>query len=203
MNAIFEHIGKNKIIYVILLLFFVINLLTIPNYTIVWWDSAVYIGMGKYIYSFGNSGFWEASRPLVWPLLLGFFWKVGLNAVFFGRLLELLFAAGCILLTYLIGKQIFNRKTGILSALFLAFSPTFYFFSTISLSEIPSLFFALISIYFFINKKYFLTGLFSGLAFMTRFLESLVFIAILLIFILYSKKNKDFINNILKILIVF
>lgn len=168
----------------------------------IWWDSAVYIGIGKYIFSYGNSGLWEPSRPLIWPLILGFFWKLGFDAVFF-RILELLFATGCIYLTYLIAKKTFNNKIALFSALFLAFSPTFYFFSTISLSGIPSLFFALLSIYFFMDKKYFLTGIFSGLAFMTRFLQLFIFIIILLILILYFKKNKVLFKNILKIVIGF
>ena len=38
----------------------------------IWWDSAVYLGMGKHIYSLGEVGLWESSRPLIWPLILGF-----------------------------------------------------------------------------------------------------------------------------------
>lgn len=188
---------NNRGIILIISLFFLTKLFLIFFQENVWWDSAVYTGMGKYLFSYGNSGLWESSRPLIWPLILGFFWKLGFNILFF-RILELFFAIGCIYLTYLISKNIFNKKVALLSALFLAFSPTFYFFSGILLSEIISLFFALLSVYFFINKKYFLAGLLSGFAFMARFLQLFAFIAMFFILAFNYKKNrllfKDFLN---------
>ena len=189
---------NNRGIILIITLFFLTKIFLIFFQENVWWDSAVYIGMGKYIFSYGNSGLWEASRPLIWPLILGFFWKFGFSILFF-RVLELFFAVGCIYLAYLIAKDVFNKKVALFSALFLAFSPTFYFFSAILLSEISSLFFALLSVYFFINKRFFLTGLFSGAAFMARFLQLFVFIAMFFIFAFNYKKNRLLFKNFLSI----
>src|SRR3989338_4171249 len=136
MSAFVGSIRKNKIICIILFLFFAAKFFTLPNYRIVWWDSAVYTGMGKYIYSFGNAGLWEATRTVAWPLMLGFLWKIGLNAVFVGRILEIVFGSLCILLAYLIGKKLFNERTGLLASALLAFSPTFFFFNGVMLTEI-------------------------------------------------------------------
>ncbi|MBI2656782.1 hypothetical protein HYX03_03515, partial [Candidatus Woesearchaeota archaeon] len=106
MNSFLSHIRKNKIVYIVAL-FFIAKFLTLQNYKTVWWDAAVYINMGKYIYSFGNAGLWEASRPIVWPLILGFLWKSGFNAIILGRVMEIVFGSLCIYLAYLIGRRIF------------------------------------------------------------------------------------------------
>jgi len=194
MSAFLDSIRKNKIICIILFLFFAAKFFTLPNYRIVWWDSAVYTGMGKYIYSFGNAGLWESTRPVAWPLMLGFLWKIGLNSVFAGRILEIIFGSLCILLTYLTGKKLFNEKTGLLASVFLALSPTFFFFNGIMLTETVSTFFSLAAVYFFIEKRYFASGTLLGMAFMTRFIQLLVFIAIALILALAKKSIKNYTN---------
>jgi len=202
MSAFLDSIRKNKIICIILFLFFAAKFFTLPNYRIVWWDSAVYIGMGKYIYSFGNAGLWESTRPVAWPLMLGFLWKIGLNSVFAGRILEIIFGSLCILLTYLTGKKLFNEKTGLLASVFLALSPTFFFFNGIMLTETVSTFFSLAAVYFFIEKRYFASGTLLGMAFMTRFIQLLVFIAIALILALAKKSIKNYTNIFLGFIVL-
>ena len=200
MNAVLGHIRKNNFVYIIVFLFFIIKILIVSNYTIVWWDSAVYIGMGKYIYSLGNAGLWESSRPIVWPLMLGFFWKSGFDIILFGRIMEIIFGSLCILLTYMIGKKIFDEKIGLLASIFLVLSPTFFFFNGVMLTEIASTFFSLVAIYSFLNKKHFISGIFFGTAFMTRFLQLFVLISILLAMIVY---NKNKIKNLNKMIFGF
>lgn len=180
MNAMFGHAKKNKNICILIFLFFIAKLLTLHYYRFVWWDSAVYIGMGKYIYSYGNAGLWEYTRPVLWPLMLGLLWKTGLNAVFVGRILEITFGALCVLFTYLTGKKLFNEKTGLLASAFLAFSPTFFFFNGVMLAETVSTFFSLAAVYFFAEKRNFLSGTFFGMAFMARFLQLFAFLAVII-----------------------
>jgi 4-amino-4-deoxy-L-arabinose transferase-like glycosyltransferase len=196
MNAVFKHFRKN-IIYLIIFLFILAKLLTIPYYKLIWWDSAVYIGMGKYIYSFSNAGLWESSRPIVWPLILGFFWKIGFDIVLWGRITEIVFGSLCILLTYLIGSKLFNQKIALLASIFLALSPTFFFFNGIMLTEIVSTFFSLVAIYFFIGKKHFASGVFFGIAFMTRYLQLFVLFAVIISILVFNKKNIEYIRRII------
>lgn len=177
---------KNKLIYLIVLVFFIAKLFTLFAYKTIWWDASVYIGMGKYIYSLGSAGLWEPSRPLIWQLALGFFSKFGIMA---GKILDVVFGSLAIFLTYLIGKEIFNEKTALLSSFFLAISPTFFFFNGIMLTEIVSTFFSLLAICLLLKNKHFLSGIFFGIAFMTRFLQMLAFIAVILALI-YDKKFK-------------
>ena len=121
-------IKDNILLALILILFLSVYFFHFDPNADLWWDSSVYIGMGKYIYSAGEVGLYEASRPLVWPLMLGFFWKLGLDVILCGRLLVLIFGVGTIILTYLMAYELFDRKIALLSSLFLAFSPTFVFF---------------------------------------------------------------------------
>lgn len=184
---IFKWIRDNYFL-VIILVFSLLVRLYYSGYDAVWWDSAVYVGMAKYIFSFGNSGFWEISRPLVTPMILGFFWKLGANPYVTGRVLDVFFSLGCVFLTYLIGKEIFSKRVGLFSAFLLSFTPTFFNNGNYLLTGISSTFFSLLGMYFFIRKRYFLTGLFCGIGFMTRFIQLFVFIAIA-IFSLFQRKD--------------
>ncbi len=200
MNSLFKQLKKSKITYIIFL-FLLAQLLLISAYKVVWWDPAVYIGMGKHLYTFGNAGLWEDSRPIIWPFFLGFLWKIGFNVVMAGRVMEIMLGSSCILLAYLIGRKLFSENAALLSSIFLALSPTFFFFSGVMLTEIASLFFSLAAVYFFIGKKHLVSGLFFGIAFMARFLQLAAFIAALLIaFFYFDKKGK---GSYIKIIIGF
>ena len=193
-------IKKYRQIITIIAVFLIIKFLTLNLYKIIWWDPAVNIGIGKYIYSFGSAGLWESSRTLVWPLMLGLLWKTGLNVFFAGRILDIIFGALCILMAYLIGERLFDKKSALLTSLLLALSPTFFFFNGIMLTETSSTFFALAAIYFFITDKYFISGCFFGIAFMARFLQLFAFIAAILPILLYHKNR---IKNLKRIFLGF
>ncbi len=150
-----------------------------------WWDSHVYIGMGKYLFSNGTSGIWESFRPLVHPIILGAFWKSGLNPIFIGKLLDLIFSLAAVYLTYLIGKKIFNRETGLIAALIFSLTPLFIMFTGLILTEPLAITFALGGIYLFLDEKkvwkVFLSGILLSLSFMTKFPQGVVFGALFLI----------------------
>lgn len=184
-----SYLKKNKLIFFIVFLFLALKFLTLPIYKVLWWDASVYIGMGKYIYSLGGVGLWEHTRPIIFPIILGFFWKIGLNDILIARTIDIIFGSLCILLTYKIAEKLFDRKIALLSALFLAISPTFFFFNGIMLTEIVSTFFALAGIHLFINKKYFFSGTLFGLAFLARFLQLFIFISLLLAILFYANKK--------------
>jgi len=183
-----KEIKKNYPILLILVISLAVRLIYL-SYNIIWWDSSVYIGMAKYIFSLGSSGLWEISRPLALPSILGIFWRLGFDPYITGRVLDLLFSTGCVLLTYLIAKQIFDRRTALLSAFVLSFTPTFFNNGNYLLTEISSTFFALLGLYFLFRKKYLLCGLFCGIAFMTRFLQLFVFIAVFGLLFFLEKKD--------------
>jgi 4-amino-4-deoxy-L-arabinose transferase-like glycosyltransferase len=102
----------------------------------------------------------------------------------------ILFSLGCVFLTYRISKQVFDEKVGLISSFFLCFSATLFFFTSILHSEIPALFFFLLGMTFFLDKRYDFSGLFLGLAFMTRFFTVIAIIPFF--FYLRIRKKKDF-----------
>ena len=142
------------------------------------WDEAVYLGMGKYIYSLGHSGLWEMLRPVGLPLVIGWTWKIGLPYIFASEIIAVLFGVGSILLCYLIGKKLFNGKVAVLAAALLATSPWFYLYSSYILTEVPSVFFVLASIYFFTSKRHYLCGASVALAMLFKFPNGLLLIAL-------------------------
>ena len=138
-----DHFG----IITIIILFIFANLVFLKFNSDVWWDSAVYIGMGKYIYSLGESGFWEEFRPLVLPIILGLANIIKVDMLYFGRFVSILFSILVIFLVYKLGTRIFGRNVGLLASFFIAFSYTFIFFSQQILTEIPSTLFLLCAFY--------------------------------------------------------
>ncbi|MBN4049025.1 glycosyltransferase family 39 protein [archaeon AH-315-M20] len=196
-------IKKHIIFFIIFLLFFIVKVFSLFVSHDIWWDSSVFLGMGKYIYSFGDVGLWEASRPIVWPLILGFFWKSGLDAVFFGKLIVVLFSLGILSLTYIIAYELFDKKIAVIAALFLALSQTFFLFNNILHTEIPSTFFLLLGFYFFVKERYEFSGLALGIAFMTRFFHIIAFVPLFLILIYLIKKKKESIKSLLKFSLFF
>ncbi|MBS3107510.1 glycosyltransferase family 39 protein [Candidatus Woesearchaeota archaeon] len=161
----------------------------------IWWDSAVYIGMAKYIYTFGREGIFESVRPLVWPLILGIFRAT--NIIFVGRILEILFSLGIIFLTYKIADKLIDRETAVLSSIFIACSATFLFFSLKLYTEIPSTFFALLAIYFYLKNKYLISGIITAVAFQTKFPQGIIFIPLLFSIIIKNINLKEKINYLL------
>lgn len=173
-----------------------------------WWDSSVYIGMGKYIWSLGEAGLWEPARPLVWPMLLGFLWKMGLDPLFWGQVITILFSLGIVFFTYLIGSSLWPRKVAFFGAFFTALFPIYFSFVNILHAEIPSLFFLMLSLYFIIRGRFAFAGFFSGLSFLARFYQlfSIIGIISFMIFIIvkqYKTKNKKKLKEVWKNLVLF
>lgn len=138
-----------------------------------YWDESTYIAIGKYIYSFGEFGFKEAFRPIIWPLILGLLWKLKLNIFLIGKFLEIGFGLGVIYLVYLIGRKVFNESVGLLAAAFFSLSSTYHYWNNTLLTDIPSTCIGLLAVYLLLNKKYSLCGLIGALAFLFRFTQLL------------------------------
>jgi hypothetical protein len=173
------------ILIVICIMFFVFKIPFWSHYPM--WDETVYLGMGKYIYSAGSSGLWEMIRPLGLPAITGLWWSLGLDQMVVSRIVGVLFSLGIIMMVYLIAKKLFdkNEKIAIIAALIMAITPIFFFYSDYVMTDHVSTLAVLISIYFIMNNKYILGGIFGGLAFWFKFTH-ILFIGILGIYILYK-----------------
>ncbi|HLD89015.1 MAG TPA: glycosyltransferase family 39 protein, partial [Candidatus Nanoarchaeia archaeon] len=161
------------------------------------WDESVYIGMAKHIYSSGQSGLWENFRPWVLPAFLGIFWKLGLDVVLFGKILALVFSCAVIYLVYLSGREMFDEKTGITASAITAITPVFFLNATNILAEIPSVMFALLSIYFILKRRPLLSGVFSASAFLTKFPQGIIAVVLAVLIFAYGKNKSNNKNSLL------
>ncbi|MBI2663978.1 glycosyltransferase family 39 protein [Candidatus Woesearchaeota archaeon] len=179
-------VSKQKLLLLIIAVFIIAKTLIALSFHPAQWDEAVYVGMGKYIYSSGQSGFWEPIRPPVLPLL------IGLLNPFTAEMLMTAFAAGTILLTYIIAAKLFNERAAILSALLVAGSTIFFKQSSLFMTEIPSTLLALATLYFLITQRLTSASATSGLAALTKFPHFLLIIILLLplLQLLQQKKLK-------------
>ena len=174
----------NYLILILVLLFFLIKSAYLLKAHTIIWDEAVYMNMGKYLFSSGGIGFWEIVRPIGLPLILGIIWKSGLNYIFFSEFLSILFSIGTIILVYLIGKSMVNTIVGFVASFILSTTSVFFLYTNYMLTEIPSTFFVLLGIYIYIKKNsLFLSGIICGVGSLFRFPQGLIWVSFILAFL--------------------
>lgn len=191
----FNFILKEKTLILILILALIVRVFHLMKGYALWWDSYVYIGMAKYIYSFGQIGLWESLRPLVWPVILGFFWKLNFPLLITVKVLDVLFSLISIALIYKFAEKYFNKITADVASLIFAITPLYTVFVGLALTEPLSLCFAILGLYFLLNKEnkfnLYLTGLFVGLAFLTKYPLGILLPAFILTKLLIVDSNSN------------
>ena len=184
VNKISKKIKENPLLS-ILILSFVVRVIYLSINWPLWWDAHVYIGMGKYIFSSGQIGIWESFRPLIHPVIIGALWKLSLNPIAWGKVLDLLFSLIAIFLLYRIGEKVFNKKIAILSSLIFSLTPLFIMHTGLILTEPLALTFGLLGIYLVLDQTkltcVFFSGIFLSLAFLTKYTMGILFAAIFLV----------------------
>lgn len=186
---------KNKPIISVLFLSLIIRIIFLFDYHPIWWDSAVYIGMGKHIFSLAQQGLWEPIRPVLWPIVLGLIWKIKLSPVFFSRILILIISLLVVYLTYSITRILFNKESALISSILISFSSIFFFFNFRIYTEIPTVLFVLFAFLFVLKKRYLFSGMFISFAFLTKF-PSGIFLLCLIPLLFSNKKLKDNLINL-------
>ena len=197
-----KKVKENKYLLSILALALILRLYQIFRAESFWWDSYVYVAMAKYMYSAGAMGFWEPFRALGWPFVLGFFWWLGLPILFVADVLDVGLSLLAVYLLYLIGKKLFNEKVGLVAALIFATIPLLLAQTGLLLTEPLALTFGLLGVWFFIHEKNLknltLSGVFVGLAFLTKFPQGILLAALFLGILYYNGKNhRKSLNEIL------
>ncbi|HEY0980183.1 MAG TPA: hypothetical protein VGE18_02120 [Candidatus Paceibacterota bacterium] len=132
------------------------------------WDAAVYVGMGRYIESFGSLGFWEVYRPPLLPLLFSFgalfgipiAWAIGLT----------IFASfGALYVAYKVGEQ-YMPTAGGWAAVVLASATLFNTFSTLPTTEVFGVLgFFIVFYILFIKRAYVWGGVVTAVMLLLRF----------------------------------
>lgn len=167
-----------------------------------WWDEAAYIAMAKWFFSSGRIALFDTLRPPLFPLFLGPFWKVGLNPRIVGIISNFFFDIISAFLIYKITRKVIRKEYQLLLPAFFLINSVVIFFNSLALTESLATMFLLFSIYFYLRKKYYLSGIFVGLTFLTRFPFGLILVVLIFQELLFSHKWEKILNP-LKIILAF
>ena len=132
----------------------------------------------------------------LYPYLLGIIFKIFKHDLFIVRLVEIIIGSlGCVLL-YLIVKEIFNKRVGVIAAIIAAFYAPFIFYSGILVPTVFTVFFYLASLLIFVKaiqapskRRFFLFGVIAGLAIMLR-ASMLLFLPLALAWVVIISADK-------------
>lgn len=197
---------KKKNYFLIIIAIFSLGLLlsnVFKNET-VWWDEADYLNFANYFatghfeYNIPTLDYIPGSgvniRAIFYPICLGLLSLI-INNELFLRIVNLFFSFFAIMMTYVVFKKMFNSKISFFATLLFVSNWVFQFYSIRFLTEAPALLIQMISIYFFLkegSKNKVLSGLFLGLATITRFSSLLIAPTYFLMNLLYYRKKEDY-----------
>lgn len=147
----------------------------------------------------GELGLWVGKPPLLMWLTSLSYQAFGITN-FAARFWVPIFGGSSMLVVFFLGKKLYNRAVGLLSALVLGTFTTFYTFATHAMTDVPLVFFIVASLYFLIlsedtkngNLYAALSGLCFGLAFLTKQTSALLIPAIAVIYLLATKRSLRF-----------
>jgi len=111
-----------------------------------WWDEAEYMSMAKNIL-YGIPYDFNPQRPILFPLLISLFLWMGEGVVKF--FIIFLPSLGSVIVTYLLGKELYNKKIGLIASFIMAVFWVLLFNGTRIHADGIALFFSLLGIYFF------------------------------------------------------
>jgi outer membrane protein assembly factor BamB len=171
-------------------------------------DEKTYCQMAFHMVKSGNYLLpWSLGEPAIWagkpPMLM---WLMSLAYQAFGvnnfatRFWNPIFGSMSLVVMFYLGKKLFNPTVGFLSTLVLGTFTTFFAFATHAMTDGLLVFFILASIYFLLaseeikNKNLYpvLSGLFFGLALMTKQIEALLIPLIIIIYLAIMNKTLRF-----------
>jgi eukaryotic-like serine/threonine-protein kinase len=155
---------------------------------------------GDYLqpWSFGEPAIWAGKPPLLMWLMSIAYQVFGVNN-FATRFWSPIFGALSLVAVFFLGKKLYNAQVGFLSAIVLGTFATFYAFATHAMIDGPLVFFMLASLFFLLlgeetknTSRYALSGLFFGLALLTKQVEALLIPMIIIVYLATTNKSIKF-----------
>jgi len=189
-----DFLKKKKIcLWLIILLVFFLFLNQMDSLFL--WDENAYLANGRNILS--QSAYSEDFRFPFIGYVLASMWFITGESVFIAKLTMILFTLGTAYLFYLISRKYFDDNHSLLMTVMFSLSSLIIYWGFRVYADIISLFFIVLSFYFFLNEdKYgkkglLLAGIFGSVAFIARF-SSFILIIAQLIYLLIKKRPKCF-----------
>ena len=169
-----------------------------------WWDEAEYAATAK-LWAFGIPYNIDPQRPPLFQLLEAIVFKLGLGEQTIKFILVLIPSAFLVFVIYLLGKEMYDKKIGLIAAFLATVSWTFVFWTSRAQPDFLSMSFQVLSILFIWkfwkgkdNKTLFiiLAGAFAAIGFLLK-VSGLLVPLIIGIFIIvkdriYAFKNKNY-----------
>jgi eukaryotic-like serine/threonine-protein kinase len=157
---------------------------------------------GDYLnpWAFGDVTLWIGKPPLnMWLMSLAY--QILGVSNFSSRLVSAIFGSLSLVLIFYLGKKLYNGYVGFLSAFVLGTFTTFYTFTRRAMTDVPLVFFIMASVYFLVlsektqkSARYMgLSGLFFGLALMTKQVGALLIPLIVIVYLTATNRNLSFI----------
>jgi hypothetical protein len=184
-----EHTGYPKYLFLLILgtTIFRLIYINIPNLAP---QEAYYWNYSRHL----ALSYFDHPPILAWSIYL--FTHIGTQSAFFVRIVCVLISGGLTYLTYLIGNLLFDAKVGFYSALLLNCILIFSLGAVIATPDTPMIFFWVLSFYFFAkliltqrSKWWYLLGISTGLALLSKYTAVFIVISVFCYLIL-SKPNR-------------
>ena len=218
--------SSNIFLILILLFAFILRLyffIKVGNQPL-WWDEAAYGSLARNLVSHT----WDGTklivgetliRPMLFPLLWSILMRIGINETGVRFLLELLPSIISVFLVYLIGKELYDKKVGLMASFIFSVLWIHLFYTVRLLVHMQEVIFLFAGIYYFIKStkeekiiyKYFILSLiFLSIGTLFRYTNGIIFFVYFIMLIIEKKlllNHKKFwisgIIGILPILIFF
>jgi len=181
--------------------------------TLFWQDKVIaadgisYVSIARSI--FKGDGFTAASHfPPLYPVLIGLFSYLTPYDEVAGKVVSTIMGSLLVIPVYLLGKEIFSKKAGLIASVLVALSPTLVVISGIVLSQstyitifMTALYFSWKSFHVDSYKNAIAAGVLFGAAYLTRPEAVIVLIGISAVFLVLQSKSSPG-GNALKVVVI-
>jgi len=185
---------NNLILTLLLILAFAIRLyyFYLTKGQAVWWDASEYLNMAR-AFAFGIDYEFYSVRPILFSLIIALFFKIG-SGEFLARVFIFSLSFASVLGMYLLGKELYNRKVGLICAFLMSIFSLALFFTYRVMVDLPSMTFFVFSAYLFFryikkreNKILYLGAVVIGIGTLMR-ITTATFLFVFFIFVLVTEK---------------
>lgn len=197
----FQKLDKYTKIAIVLILIGVIIRVSIVPFTTVSGDGCWHISISNFIVENGRTPLHEMlgrpeafSRPPLFhlfnALLYSVFKLIGPSAASLAiKYTSTIFGSLSLVLVFLIAKKMFNKKIATYSLFFVTFLPMHIYFSSITHIDVLVSFLVLAAIYFVIENRIVLSGIFLGFALLSKY-ESVICLVVIAAILLIKHKDR-------------